>query len=34
MIDTRPRQIALMDPAPEGSGCNRICVADSYSCSG
>lgn len=29
MIDTRPRQIALMDPAPEGSGCNRIC-ADSY----
>jgi N,N-dimethylformamidase len=29
MIDTRPRQVALMDPAPEGSGCNRIC-ADSY----
>jgi N,N-dimethylformamidase len=29
MLDTRPKQIALLDPAPEGSGCNRIC-ADSY----
>jgi N,N-dimethylformamidase len=29
MLDTRPRQISLMDPAPEGSGTGRIC-ADSY----
>ncbi|HEY2132693.1 MAG TPA: N,N-dimethylformamidase beta subunit family domain-containing protein [Acetobacteraceae bacterium] len=29
MLDTRPRQISLMDPAPGGSGTGRIC-ADSY----
>jgi N,N-dimethylformamidase len=29
MLDTRPRQISLMDPAPRGSGTGRIC-ADSY----
>ena len=29
MLDTRPCQISLMDPAPDGSGTGRIC-ADSY----
>ena len=29
MLDTRPRQISLMDPVPNGSGTGRIC-ADSY----
>ncbi len=29
MLDTRPCQVSLMDPAPEGSGTGRIC-ADSY----
>ncbi|MGH7212704.1 MAG: N,N-dimethylformamidase beta subunit family domain-containing protein, partial [Acetobacteraceae bacterium] len=29
MLDTRPRQMSLMDPAAEGSGSGRI-VADSY----
>ena len=29
MLDTRPRQISLMDPSPGGSGTGRIC-ADSY----
>ena len=29
MLDTRPRQMALMDPSPDGSGTGRIC-ADSY----
>jgi N,N-dimethylformamidase len=29
MLDTRPGQISLMDPAPGGSGTGRIC-ADSY----
>ncbi len=29
MLDTRPRQISLMDPCPEGSGTGRI-AADSY----
>ena len=29
MLDTRPRQISLMDPAPNGSGTGRI-NADSY----
>jgi N,N-dimethylformamidase len=29
MLDTRPRQMSLMDPAPDGSGTGRIC-ADSY----
>lgn len=29
MLDTRPRQVSLMDPAPTGSGTGRIC-ADSY----
>jgi len=29
MLDTRPRQVSLMDPAPGGSGTGRIC-ADSY----
>jgi N,N-dimethylformamidase len=29
MLDTRPVQISLMDPAPKGSGTGRIC-ADSY----
>ena len=29
MLDTRPRQMSLMDPAPGGSGTGRIC-ADSY----
>jgi N,N-dimethylformamidase len=28
-LDTRPRQISLMDPSPGGSGTGRIC-ADSY----
>lgn len=29
MLDTRPRQMSLMDPAPDGSGTGRVC-ADSY----
>jgi N,N-dimethylformamidase len=29
MLDTRPRQMSLMDPEPDGSGSGRI-VADSY----
>ncbi len=29
MLDTRPRQMSLMDPSPGGSGTGRIC-ADSY----
>ncbi|MCW3475936.1 N,N-dimethylformamidase beta subunit family domain-containing protein [Limobrevibacterium gyesilva] len=29
MLDTRPRQMSLMDPVPGGSGTGRIC-ADSY----
>ena len=29
MLDTRPRQISLMDPVPDGSGTGRLC-ADSY----
>ena len=29
MLDTRPGQISLMDPVPQGSGTGRIC-ADSY----
>ena len=29
MLDTRPRQMSLMDPVPQGSGTGRLC-ADSY----
>jgi N,N-dimethylformamidase len=29
MLDTRPRQMSLMDPSPQGSGTGRICC-DSY----